>query len=324
MGWIGVDLFFVLSGFLVSGLLFKEYKRYGNVDSVLFLIRRGFKIYPVYYFFLFLTVWTSIFINEEISYRKLLFDALFISNYSGGIWEHCWSLCVEEHFYILLSILIPLLIRLSLINRHSYLISGIIGLLILSFSVKFINLYFFSPKNVFYATHNRFDSLLSGVLTGYFYYFKFNSLTHFFNKYNSIILIVVFIFISFSPFLSQDSDNNMRFICSFGFTLLYIAFNLLLIYFLFKENINEKLRKIFGTYLTTQISNIGLYSYSIYLFHMYVFKYLITPLRKAIVIPDSISFIIYFFISIILGIGISKIIEIPFLNIRDKYFQRKN
>ena len=46
VGWTGVDLFFVLSGFLVSGLLFTEYQRHGSVDVVRFLVRRGFKIYP--------------------------------------------------------------------------------------------------------------------------------------------------------------------------------------------------------------------------------------------------------------------------------------
>lgn len=45
-GWVGVDLFFVLSGFLVSGLLFEEYKKRGSLDLKRFLIRRGFKIYP--------------------------------------------------------------------------------------------------------------------------------------------------------------------------------------------------------------------------------------------------------------------------------------
>ena len=51
-GWAGVDLFFVLSGFLVSGLLFREYKKTGTVRIGRFLIRRGFKIYPTFYIFL--------------------------------------------------------------------------------------------------------------------------------------------------------------------------------------------------------------------------------------------------------------------------------
>src|SRR5258708_31381071 len=51
-GWAGVDLFFVLSGFLVSGLLFQEFKQQGHVDVARFFIRRGFKIYPAFYVFL--------------------------------------------------------------------------------------------------------------------------------------------------------------------------------------------------------------------------------------------------------------------------------
>lgn len=51
MGWIGVDLFFTLSGFLVSGLLFKEFIKFGDIQPKRFLISRGFKIYPIYYLF---------------------------------------------------------------------------------------------------------------------------------------------------------------------------------------------------------------------------------------------------------------------------------
>lgn len=54
VGWIGVDLFFVLSGFLVSNLLFQEYKQTQTVKPIRFLIRRGFKIYPLFYLMIFL------------------------------------------------------------------------------------------------------------------------------------------------------------------------------------------------------------------------------------------------------------------------------
>src|SRR6478672_2080696 len=51
-GWTGVDLFFVLSGFLVSGLLFDEYRKSGGIDFKRFLIRRGLKIYPAFWLML--------------------------------------------------------------------------------------------------------------------------------------------------------------------------------------------------------------------------------------------------------------------------------
>ncbi len=51
-GWTGVELFFVLSGFLVSSLFFTEFQRHGNVRVAHFLVRRGFKIYPPFYLML--------------------------------------------------------------------------------------------------------------------------------------------------------------------------------------------------------------------------------------------------------------------------------
>jgi len=51
-GWVGVELFFVLSGFLISGLLFSEYRRFGTIKAARFLARRAFKIYPAFYAFI--------------------------------------------------------------------------------------------------------------------------------------------------------------------------------------------------------------------------------------------------------------------------------
>ena len=53
-GWSGVDLFFVLSGFFVSGILFREYRQNGFVRPGRFLIRRGLKIWPLFYTALFI------------------------------------------------------------------------------------------------------------------------------------------------------------------------------------------------------------------------------------------------------------------------------
>ena len=84
-GWIGVDLFFVLSGFLISGLLFREYQRYGSINYRNFLIRRAFKIYPSFYLFLAGVVYVQI-SNHNWNGRKALFQLLrelfFVQNYA--------------------------------------------------------------------------------------------------------------------------------------------------------------------------------------------------------------------------------------------------
>ncbi|MBK9638567.1 MAG: acyltransferase [Bacteroidetes bacterium] len=106
IGWIGVDLFFVLSGFLVSGLLFKEFKITNSVNYLNFLIRRGFKIYPVFYLFITFTILWKIKIHSPLELRCLVGEIFFLQNYVGNMWSHTWSLAVEEHFYLLLTLLI--------------------------------------------------------------------------------------------------------------------------------------------------------------------------------------------------------------------------
>src|SRR5262245_57124101 len=74
MGTFGVDLFFVLSGFLISGLLFSEYDRHGRIHVGRFLIRRGFKIWPAYLVFItYLTI--------KIGWARTWPNWLFINNY---------------------------------------------------------------------------------------------------------------------------------------------------------------------------------------------------------------------------------------------------
>src|SRR5208337_3375533 len=74
-GWVGVDLFFVLSGFLVSGLLFQEYRMDGQVSLGRFLLRRGFKIYPAFYTLLLVTVIVDRLLSRPAPLGRILSEA---------------------------------------------------------------------------------------------------------------------------------------------------------------------------------------------------------------------------------------------------------
>jgi len=100
-GWVGVDIFFVLSGFLVSGLVFKEYQLLGTFHPWKFLARRGFKIYPAFYCFIGVTVCLGL---VTPSRNQLMSDLFFVQSYFPPIQIHTWSLAVEEHFYLLLTL----------------------------------------------------------------------------------------------------------------------------------------------------------------------------------------------------------------------------
>lgn len=107
IGWMGVDLFFVLSGFLVSGLIFKEHSTSGAFRTKRFLIRRAFKIYPLYYLLLLLGLawlWPTLHTYPAGPSGTAFAEAIFMQNYYPGYGYyplgHTWSLAVEEHFYL--------------------------------------------------------------------------------------------------------------------------------------------------------------------------------------------------------------------------------
>ena len=138
MGWIGVDLFFVLSGFLVSGLLFNEIKNTGKVNPKLFLIRRGFKIYPAFYFFFFSTLAIRYLINDLMfPLPKILSEIFFLQSYLDNIWLHTWSLAIEEHFYIFIAILLWVLYKKGLILKKRIMISILLSIWVVLVGLRF-------------------------------------------------------------------------------------------------------------------------------------------------------------------------------------------
>jgi peptidoglycan/LPS O-acetylase OafA/YrhL len=110
-GWTGVDLFFVLSGLLIGSQLWKELDRTGRIRIGHFLLRRGLRIWPLYYSFVLFAV-VGCLLKRNIT--AVWPDAFFLSNLSSGQVAGGWSLSTEEQFYILTPILLSLfVIKLS-------------------------------------------------------------------------------------------------------------------------------------------------------------------------------------------------------------------
>jgi len=113
-GWIGVPLFFVLSGFLIGHMLQREDLATGKVDLLRFLTRRGLKIYPPFYVVVFAYSAYLWFFEGEFNWERFLREVFFIQNYGiGGIMDVSWSLAVEEHFYLSFGVLALLTAKLS-------------------------------------------------------------------------------------------------------------------------------------------------------------------------------------------------------------------
>ncbi len=327
MGWIGVDLFFVLSGFLVSGLLFREYIKYGNISARNFLIRRGFKIYPIYYIF-YIVYLIPILLNGSFKPILFLSDLVFLQNYVTG-WGYAysasWSLAVEEHFYFALAIVTSYWInkkKFDLRDQKGTKIERVIfSIMFLCLIMRLVQYYlarqFHLGINNFTMTHLRIDSLLAGVLVSYWYHFRIEYLKSIFDIMKPIFLPMILVLISFTPFFEPLSSP---FVTTFGFSLLYVAFSLLLIYFLLTEKINDKLNAVFTKYLVDAIAEIGLYSYSIYIIHQFIHKMVMQYIEKGLTQNKYILFLIVFCSSVLIGKIMTDLIEKYFLRIRDKYY----
>lgn len=174
-GKLGVDLFFVISGFLVGGILIREYDKNQGINIPRFILQRGFKIWPSYYFLLiFGAGMATLFYRNShpeqiIPFRDMARYALFYENYlphpEHWSFDHVWSLCVEEHFYILLPVTLFLIHKLvGNKNRTKALYIMVFSAIILGIAFKYFSLYYTESRDTYLRTHNRIDALAWGVL----------------------------------------------------------------------------------------------------------------------------------------------------------------
>lgn len=104
-GGTGVQVFFVLSGFLITSLLVEEFQRTGRVSVRNFIIRRTLRIFPLYVLFMVLATLLHVFGNNVTTWRSLFYVYAYSYNFVPveaytTFMGHTWSLAVEEHFYL--------------------------------------------------------------------------------------------------------------------------------------------------------------------------------------------------------------------------------
>ncbi|EIE02444.1 acyltransferase family protein [Leptospira licerasiae] len=178
----GVDLFFILSGFLIYGGLLNESKRTGTLDLKLFYIKRTLRIMPGYYLFLLFSLFyakaqLNLYIHipnptgEQAAVMSRLSndiagswtDALYISNYFyHRLFQHGWSLSIEEQFYLVIpSLCLLLLFKLKDDNRRIFVLAIFIIPILLRISYIAFGL---KARTIELHTETRFDTIVSGML----------------------------------------------------------------------------------------------------------------------------------------------------------------
>lgn len=331
LGWTGVDLFFVLSGFLVGGLLFKEILHRGSLDVPRFIIRRGFKIWPSYYLYLAAT-FIGLLKGSDFPtvLQQMTPNMLHVQNYAK--WTPCdftWSLAIEEHFYLILPLLLALLIRgISAPIKQMRSVPVMAASLMVGCLVLRILAANMDPDFVKYkwqGTQFRVDSLFFGVLLAYWYHFRPDWLEKIGRHCWLLLLAALALVLPVHAFeyygLKQQS-------VTIGFTLLYLASGCMLLSLIYTTAGRGLAGKLVNSPLARIVAWIGIYSYSIYLWHL-AFRNILYQhclILLAFVPPQlqwPLGMSVYIGGAVLFGYGAAKAVEMPGLKIRDRLFPRR-
>ena len=325
VGWLGVDLFFVLSGFLISNLLFSEYKTHGSINLKSFYIRRGFKLYPSFYFLVLATILYCWIAGRGIRPGTALAEVTFMQNYFTGLWGHTWSLAVEEHFYILLPLSLVCMARFAPGGkpfRGIPVLFLVVAVLCLAARVATWRLMEFQYSTHFQRSHLRFDSLLFGVLLSYYFNFESARISKWTGPYRKRLFFGSFLAILPCMIL----PNSNPWVYTIGFSLAYMSFGGLLLLTLFDERGKLVVNRKSGI-AERALAGIGFFSYSIYLWHVPI-AMAFGPLNhwleeQHVQVNPYCLFVVYLLVSIVFGSAISKLLELPLLRFRDRVVPRR-
>ena len=311
-GFIGVDIFFVISGYLISLILFKELFLKGFFSFKHFYERRIRRILPVLFFVIFVSIpfaWMYLLPSSLIDFSKSIlyslgFGSNFYFHYSGQEYEdisgllkpflHTWSLSVEEQYYILF----PLFLIIIFKCFRKYLIH----ILILGFIIS-LGLADWSsrnyPSSTFYFLHTRIWEIFAGTILAYFEITlaqrtKKKILIILFPKIGMFLIIITIVF--FKLYFPHPSF----------YTFPAVLGTCFIIWFSDKDEI---VTKILSSKLFVSI---GLISYSLYLWHYPVLAF--ARITEIYYREDFFIKILLVILIFILSIFSYYLIEKPFRN----------
>ncbi len=329
IGWIGVDLFFVLSGFLITGILFDT-----KTDSAYFknfYFKRAVRIFPLYYatllFFFFLA---PLIIDTDViaGFQYLKANEIYFWAYLSNIlavtdsdWpslnalSHFWSLAIEEQFYMAW----PLFIYL-IPNKH--LIKAIIGVIFLAIGFRIYSFVFIGDWLINYIfILARVDSLGIGALIAVMIRTKKSLIELYCHPFLLVSGFIICLMIVLGGSLSFGSPGNQ----TIGFTVNAVFFGCVLLSSLQDKSI------VSGFFKSSLLRFLGKYSYGLYVYHKLVIyllsPYLMNALWNQMELPDSLILVlnttVLIFVTIIVAYISFHCMESRFLELKKFLVNRK-
>jgi peptidoglycan/LPS O-acetylase OafA/YrhL len=304
IGWAGVDLFFVLSGFLVGRLVFREEKITGGFDFPTFFKRRTMKLWPVLYVFLAIMM-----VATPAHWSLYAWQiGLHVANYFPPVQAtHLWSLAVEEHFYLALGTLVPLFLK----RRAAWsLWPWLAGLLVLELAARCAGAALgASGQALQWQTQYRIDALGCGVLLALISVQKPELLDRML-RHRLAWAACTILGCGFLVVFGKAEPIG----ATLGLTVSYLtsAAFLLLVY---RSGVDRVLHwpcRVVGFF--------GLYSYALYIWHVPVVKYAPLVAAKLHLQDATLRILLAYVLATAVAYAMTRLVERPALWLRDRLF----
>jgi peptidoglycan/LPS O-acetylase OafA/YrhL len=332
-GFIGVEVFFVLSGFLIGGILIKLQQGFSGSERqklIFFWVRRWFRTLPNYYLMLFIySVIFFVLLKESLLPGEYYFSYfIFFQNAitpHPKLFQVAWSLCIEEWFYLTFPLVILVYASiLKKINRQDVKLHSVL-LAILTYIIGCLALrIYFTAYDEFYWDNNfrkmmpfRLDSIAIGVLFAYFKV-RFPSI---WRSKNSMLATGLVSFLTLCAVFIYEFfylKSEALFIKTFFFTLFSLSIGLVIPFF-------ESKKEAGNSFFNSIITKTSIYSYSIYLIHPIIVGVINhEKLNNIIHMPSPVKFALIWVSVYFVSSFQFKYFEHPMTSLREKWNNRKS
>lgn len=322
-GWIGVDLFFVLSGYLIGSQLLRPYAQGTRPQVGKFYVRRVLRVLPAYLVVVVLYFVVPVFREQPRIvplWRFLTFTQNFGFNvFATGAFSHAWSLCVEEHFYLALPVVVLLLLRRPSVRKSC---GFALVLLAAGVALRFwLWSHYLKPayhdeeqfpilywKLIYYPSYARLDGLIAGVATAAISIFRPEWWRRF-TSHGNLLLALGALVLAGAVWFFQDMSSFAASVVEFP--ILAAGFGLMAASALSDTGILAKSRVPGATALATL-------AYSIYLTHKEVMHIDRELFGRHVQMNGAVGWAIYVPTILLAGTILYVSVERPFLILRER------
>ncbi|EKN71339.1 acyltransferase 3 [Neobacillus bataviensis LMG 21833] len=316
LGFIGVEIFFILSGFLIGNIIIREIVENGSVGSLVnFYIRRWFRTLPLYYLVVIALIiyptregfsWANLYFFQNHSSKDLAFNPV------------SWSLSVEEWFYLTIPLIMLCFFKIKKVNRQKAFLIICFSIIVASLFGRIASVVLFNPtfdfgtrKQIFF----RLDSITVGViLAGIKFYYR--DIYNYLIAKRKVVFMVALTGLLLCElwFVANSSEalDASFFSRTFFFNLISLFCAALV---LSLETVRLNTLRI----LVKPITFISVISYGLYLLHFHVYLIFKDAFKLNNIATGTAVFLLATAFTIVIAYFIYRYYELPMMKLRDKF-----